>query len=289
MSEAADPPGAGRAGIDLNVDAGESFGRWRVADESLVFPHATSVNLACGFHAGDPSNLLASIGLALRHGLAIGAHPGYPDKVGFGRRAMQVSQGELVADTIYQLGAVAALVAVALAAAAAGRAAASAATATAAEAGARPSGLHHVKAHGALYNQMLTEPAVASAFAEAVAAYDPTLPVLVLAGRGGDVMRSAIDAAGLEAIAEAFPDRAYLSDGTLAPRHLPGSVLADPAEIAERAVAMAIGSPFAALDGGEARVEAATLCLHGDGSSAPAAAAAVRSALDRAGIDVRAF
>ncbi|HET8986274.1 MAG TPA: LamB/YcsF family protein, partial [Trueperaceae bacterium] len=139
------------------------------------------------------------------------------------------------------------------------------------------------------YNQMMTEPAVARAFAEAVAAYDPDLPVLVLAGRGGDLMRSAVDAAGLEAVAEAFPDRAYLQDGTLAPRQLPGSVLADPGVIAERAVAMATGTPFAALDGGEARVEAATLCLHGDGNSAPAAAAAVRAALERAGIDVRAF
>lgn len=262
-----------RASIDLNVDAGESFGPWRVADETAVFPHASSVNLACGFHAGDPANLLVSIRLALQHGLALGAHPGYPDKVGFGRRAMHLSRAELEADTIYQLGAVAALVK-----------AAGAELATPA-----PASLHHVKAHGALYNQMLTEPAVARAFAEAVAAYDVDLPVLVLAGPGGDVMRAAVEAAGLEAVAEAFPDRAYLRDGTLAPRHLTGAVLVGPAAIAERAVAMAAGAPFAALDSGETRVAAATLCLHGDGATAPAAAAAVRLALERAGLSVRAF
>jgi UPF0271 protein len=136
---------------------------------------------------------------------------------------------------------------------------------------------------------MMLEPAVARAFAEAVAAYDPDLPVLVLAGPGGDVMRSAVDAVGLEAVAEAFPDRAYVRDGTLAPRQLTGSVLDDPVAIAQRAVAMATGAPFAALDGGETVVAAASLCLHGDGASAPAAAAAVRVALEQAGLAVRAF
>lgn len=259
--------------VDLNVDAGESFGRWHVSDEAALFPHVSSVNLACGFHAGDPANLLVSIGLALQHGLALGAHPGYPDKVGFGRRDMRLSPAELRADTVYQLGALAALVRVA----------------AGGDAKDAPAALHHVKAHGALYNQMLSEPAVARAFAEAVAAYDARLPVMVLAGPGGDTMRAAVDAAGLEAVDEAFPDRAYLRDGTLAPRTLPGSVLVEPDAIAERAVAMATGTPFAALDGGEARVSAATLCLHGDGASAPRAAAAVRLALDRAGLSVRAF
>jgi len=259
--------------IDLNVDAGESFGHWRVSDEGAVFPHVTSVNLACGFHAGDPAGLITSIELALGHGLALGAHPGFPDRVGFGRRAMQLSAAELTADTVYQLGALAALIRVA---------------------GARASQpdaarLHHVKAHGALYNQMAREPAVARAFAAAVAAYDPTLPVLVLAGPGGDIMRAALAAEGIESVDEAFPDRAYLRDGTLAPRSLPGAVLVEPADIAERAVAMATGEPFAALDGGATRVSAVTLCLHGDGVSAPVAAAAVRRALDRAGLNVEAF
>ena len=267
----------GLSSIDINVDAGESFGRWRVAEEGAFFAHVTSVNLACGFHAGDPANLTTSIELALASGLALGAHPGYPDKVGFGRRAMLLSRAELVADTIYQLGAVAALVA-AVGARFAGR-----------SDGAPPSGLHHVKAHGALYNQMLADASVASAFAAGVHDYDATLPVLVLAGKGGDVMRSAVEAAGLAAVAEAFPDRAYLRDGTLAPRTMHAAVLVEPAAIAERAVAMATGAPFPALDGGEARVTAATLCLHGDGASAPAAARAVREALERAGIGVRAW
>src|SRR5690606_24465951 len=141
-------PGSERrlASIDINVDAGESFGRWQVADERALFAHVTSVNLACGFHAGDPAGLTASIELALASGLALGAHPGYPDKVGFGRRAMQLSRAELIADTIYQLGAVAALLA-----------------AVGTRCG-QPARLHHVKAHGALYNQMLTDEVVARAF-----------------------------------------------------------------------------------------------------------------------------
>lgn len=266
-------PGSERrlASIDINVDAGESFGRWQVADERALFAHVTSVNLACGFHAGDPAGLTASIELALASGLALGAHPGYPDKVGFGRRAMQLSRAELIADTIYQLGAVAALLA-----------------AVGTRCG-QPARLHHVKAHGALYNQMLTDEVVARAFAAGVHDYDASLPVLVLAGRGGDLMRSAVEATGLPTVEEAFPDRGYLRDGTLAPRDVPGAVLVDDVAIAQRAVAMATGTPFAALDGGEAHVTAATLCLHGDGASAPAAAQAVRESLLRAGLSVTAW
>lgn len=254
--------------IDLNVDTGESFGRWRVADEAAVYPYVTSVNLACGFHAGDPANLLDSIRSALRHGLALGAHPGYPDKVGFGRRDMQLDERELFADTIYQLGALTGLIR----------------AATSSVPDVHVGALRHVKAHGALYQRMTVDAETARAFARAVATFDARLPVMVLAGPGGAAMRAATVEVGVRVIEEAFPDRAYLRDGRLAPRSLAGSVLSDPDLIAARAVAMASGEPFAALDGGETLVVADTLCLHGDGVSAPAAARAVRSALEGAGI-----
>jgi len=288
--------------IDLNVDAGESFGRWRVADEAKVYPYVSSVNLACGFHAGDPANLMDSITLALEHGLALGAHPGYPDKVGFGRRDMQLDERELLADTIYQLGALTSLVRAASlvrvtrlmragADADAMRVGADAdernQVAAQSAVDADTPTLNHVKAHGALYQRMMVDPDVAGTFARAVALFDARLPVFVLAGAGGAVMRAAAATVGVKTVEEAFPDRAYLRDGSLAPRRMSGSVLTEPGLIAERAVAMASGVPFAALDGGETRVEADTLCLHGDGVSAHEAARAVHGALTGIGIVVR--
>jgi 5-oxoprolinase (ATP-hydrolysing) subunit A len=251
--------------IDLNADAGESFGRWSVCDEPALFPHLTSVNLACGFHAGDPQNMLRSIALARQHGVAVGAHPGHPDKVGFGRREIRLSAEELEADVLYQLSALAGLLRVSGA------------------------GMHHVKAHGALYFQMMRDEDTAGTVAAAVARFDPALPLVVLAGAGGDVMRAAARETGLRAVNEAFPDRAYTNDGRLAPRDVPGAMFAEPERIAERAVAMARGEPFDAIDGGQVVVEAETLCLHGDGASAPEAARAVRSALEASGVRLKAF
>ena len=251
--------------IDLNADAGEAFGRWRVADEAALFPHLTSVNLACGFHAGDPKTMLESVRLAKRAGVAVGAHPGFPDKVGFGRRDLSASETEVYADTLYQLGALKAFL------------------------GLENLALHHVKAHGALYLKMARDPDTARAVAAAVAAFDPALPLVVLGGPGGRVMAREAEAAGLKTVAEAFPDRAYLADGALAPRGMTGSVLDDPEHVAERAVAMATGKALEALDGGTVTVQADTLCLHGDNENAPANAAAVRRALAAAGVEVRAF
>ena len=273
---------AGRS-IDINVDAGESFGRWRVADEAGVFPYVSSVNLACGFHAGDPANLLRSIAMALEHGLSLGAHPGYPDKVGFGRRDMQLADHELFADTVYQLGALDGLVRAATRGSVRDPAGDGQARA------AHAAQLGHVKAHGALYQRTMSDRAAAAAFARAVTLYDAGLAVLVLAGPGGAIMRETAADAGLRTVDEAFPDRAYLRSGSLAPRAMNGAVLTDPGLIAERAVAMAIGRPFKALDGGEAVVTAETLCLHGDGASAPEAARAVHRALTSAGVAVRSF
>ena len=251
--------------VDLNADAGEAFGHWRVADEGALFPYLTSVNLACGFHAGDPLTMQRSVRLAKRSGVQVGAHPGFPDLVGFGRRDLAASPEEVYTDVLYQLGALAAFL------------------------GAEGLPMHHVKAHGALYFKMMREPETARAVAEAVATFDATLPLVVLAGAGGQVMQEQASALGLRVVTEAFPDRAYLADGRLAPRTLEGAVLDDPDTIAERAVKMATGAPLSALDGGRVVLEADTLCLHGDHPRAAQNAEAVRRALAEAAVKVRAF
>ena len=251
--------------IDLNADAGESFGRWQVVDERQLFAFLSSVNLACGFHAGDPLGLRESIAIAAEHGAAIGAHPGFPDKVGFGRRDLTVATAELEADVLYQLGAVAAL---------------------AAAVGQR---LNHVKAHGALYHQMTVNERVAEAFTRAVLALKQDVPVVVLAGPGGELMRAAVERMGGRVISEAFPDRAYLASGLLAPRSMEGAVINDAYEIAERAVALATEQTIPALDGGTVTVKARTLCLHGDGPTAVKAARAVRATLEHAGVVITAY
>lgn len=251
--------------IDLNADAGESFGNWRLANEEALFPQLSSVNLACGFHAADPLTMHSSVALARKHGLAVGAHPGFMDKAGFGRRDIAASFEEIMTDTLYQLGALQAFLQLA------------------------DMPMHHVKAHGALYLKMMQEEQAARAVCEAVANFNPQLPLVVLAGAGGKLMQTVAKEMGLRTVAEAFPDRAYLANGQLAPRKLEGSVLNQPELIAERAVAMASGKPIAALDGGELVIEAQTLCLHGDNANAPQAAAALRQALSQAGFTVQAF
>lgn len=249
--------------IDLNADAGESFGPWPLGQDEALFPLVSSVNLACGFHAGDPLTMRRAIGLAKRHGVAVGAHPGYPDLVGFGRRALAASFEEVFADVLYQLGAL--------------------------EAFLRAEGLElrHVKPHGALYLTMMRDETTARAVAAAIAAFDARLPVVVLAGPGGETMRRVAEEAGLSMLSEAFPDRGYLADGRLAGREVPDAVLHDPQAIAERARRMALGEAFAALDGGEVRVRADTLCLHGDHPAAVTNAKTVRNALEAAGVAVR--
>ena len=243
--------------IDLNGDLGESYGRWQVADEAALVPSLTSVNLACGFHAGDPTSIRAAIRLAATHRVAIGAHPGYPDLRGFGRVAMALSPQQVRDDVLYQLGALQALC----------------------HAEGEP--LRHVKPHGALYHAVAEDPASAEAFAEAVAAFDAGLPVMVRAGsRAEEVMESA----GLRILPEAFLDRAYLPDGSLVPRHRPGALLHDVEEIVERAVRLARDRTVVAVDGSELRLDAVTLCLHGDGAGAAAIARRVRDTLAAAGV-----
>ena len=231
--------------IDLNCDCGESFGAYRLGDDAAILPLITSANIACGFHAGDPSVMRHTLRLAAQVGVAVGAHPGYPDLQGFGRREMTFTPAEVEGLILYQVGALAAL--------------------------ARAEGveLTHVKPHGALYNQAAKDAALAGAIAQAVKAFSRELILVGLAG-------SQLVAAGIElcltTAGEAFPDRAYNADGTLRSRNLPGAVLEDPAQVASNAVQLA------------QREGVQTLCLHGDNPSALENARQVRAALAAAGV-----
>lgn len=245
--------------IDLNSDLGEAFGAWPMGQDGQLMPLISSANVACGFHAGDPATMRATVRLARAHGVAVGAHPGFPDLVGFGRREMQVRPAEVEDFVLYQIGALAAV--------------------------AHSEGvtLQHVKAHGALYNMACRDQALAEAIAAAVSAFDPSL---VLFGLPGSALLQAGLDAGLPVAAEAFADRAYLPDGTLAPRTLPGSVIHDVDAVVARAVTMVTESTVVALDGTRLALEADTLCLHGDTPGAAALAAAIRRGLEDAGVTI---
>lgn len=242
--------------IDLNSDVGESFGAWQIGDDAALLPLVTSANIACGWHAGDPLVMARTLRLARQAGVAAGAHPGYPDLQGFGRREMALTPEEAEAFTLYQIGALAAL--------------------------ARAEGveLRHVKPHGALYNQAAREPALAQAVARGVARFSRTL---VLVGLAGSALITAGQAAGLRVAAEGFPDRAYNPDGTLQSRRRPGAVLESPDEVAAHAVDLALNGIASA---GGARLPVDTLCLHGDNPAAVASAQAVRAALAHQGVAV---
>ena len=248
--------------IDLNSDLGESFGAWRVGADEAMFAIVSSANVACGFHAGDPLTMAESVGRAARHGVALGAHPGYRDLVGFGRRALDTSPAEIAAELLAQLGALDGI--------------------------ARGSGLRvrYVKAHGALYHRLAADEPAAHAFAEAVARYDPTLPLL---GQPSSALERAADAAGLRFAREAFVDRGYVADGSLVPRGEPGAIVDDPAAAADRALELAGTGGIAADDGSRVELAPDSLCLHGDTPGAVAMARAVRDALEAAGVEIRAF
>ena len=251
--------------IDINADAGESFGNWQAADEAALFPFLSSVNLACGFHAGDGLNMQESVELAAKHNLAIGAHPSFNDLAGFGRRYMAVAEKELYADIIYQLGALNGFLQL------------------------KNLKMHHVKPHGALYAAVMKEEKTARAVVQAIFDFDSSLPLLTLAGKAGQGLRRIAGDIGLKVVAEAFPDRAYSPDASLLPRSMPGAVLNEPEEIAERAVLMAAGRPFKSSDGSEIIINAETLCIHGDNSNSAKTAKAVHEALLAEGIEIKAF
>ncbi len=248
-----------RASIDLNADVGESLGPWSMGDDDRLIPLVSSVNIACGFHAGDPATIQRTVALAVAAGAAIGAHPGYPDLVGFGRRDMAMSAEDLEAAIVYQVGAVAMF---------------------ARSAGAE---LRHVKAHGALYNRAAEDPTVARTIARAVRRCSPELALI---GRAGSALIDAGREAGLAVGSEGFPDRAYEANGSLRSRQLPGSVLTDSAAVAGRAVSMARDGIVIAVDGSTVNITVDTLCLHGDTPGAAEHALAVRAALVAAGIGI---
>lgn len=248
--------------MDLNSDLGEGFGRWALGDDDAMLDVVTSANIACGFHAGDPSIMRRVCERAVERGVVIGAQVGYRDLAGFGRRFIDVEPHTLTQDVIYQIGALDAFARIA---------------------GAR---VRYVKPHGALYNAIGRHEEQAAAVVRAVVELDPTLPVL---GLPGSAWLRRAEAAGLTVVPEAFADRAYTPEGTLAPRGEPGAVLQDVDEIARRCVAMATGEPISDVNGGLLRLTPASICVHGDTPGAVAIARAVRAALAGAGADVAAF
>ncbi|WP_426516274.1 LamB/YcsF family protein [Diaminobutyricibacter sp. McL0618] len=248
--------------IDLNSDLGESFGAWRMGDDEAMLSVVSSANVACGFHAGDASVMLAACTTAARNGVTVGAHVSYRDLAGFGRRAMDVPSRELYADVLYQLAALDGIARVA---------------------GTR---VAYVKPHGALYNRIVSDDEQADAVATAVADFDPALPLLGLAG--SSISRRA-RARDLAFVHEAFVDRGYLPDGSLVPRGRPGDLLSGDDAIAARAVDLVLTGRVAAADGTVIEVQVDSLCVHGDTSGAVGMAHAVRSALTAAGIRIEAF
>ena len=248
--------------VDLNSDVGESFGAWTSGEDEALIPLVTSVNVACGFHAGDPLVIERTVALAVRSRAAIGAHPGYPDLVGFGRREMEMAPAELEAAIVYQLGAIGAF--------------------------ARAAGadLRHVKPHGALYNRAAVDPAVAESIARAVQRVSGDL---VLVGLAGSVLLEAGRSAGLRVAAEAFADRAYEPDGRLRSRRLPGAVHTSAAAAAAQAVSIVRDGQVTSHGGSNLAVHADTICIHGDTPAAPEFARAIRAALAEAGVTIAAL
>jgi UPF0271 protein len=246
--------------IDVNCDMGESFGAYTIGRDEEVIQHVTSVNVACGFHAGDPMVMRRTVKLAKKYGVAVGAHPGFPDLMGFGRRNMSVTREEAHNYMTYQIGALRAFC------------------------NSENIELQHVKAHGALYNMAVDDPDLAAAIAESVKEFTPTPVVLVLAK--SQLQRTCEDA-GLKVAREAFADRAYNPDGTLVSRRIPGAVIKDKEQIEKRVLHIVRESKVFSLDGKPVdlgRVD--SICVHGDNPEAVEIAAAIRSTFQREGISV---
>lgn len=248
--------------IDLNSDLGESFGAWRMGDDEAMLDIVSSANVACGFHAGDPAGILRTLRSAVERGVAIGAHVGYRDLAGFGRRNMDPSSEELVGDVIYQIGALQGL------AAAAG------------------GSVTYVKPHGALYNTIAIDERQAGDVIAAIRAVDSGLVLMALAG---SPLVAQARAAGLAVVAEAFADRAYTASGHLVSRREKGAVLEDPAEITRRMIRMVAEGVVPSVDGDEARIDAQSICVHGDNPAAVRIARQLREGLEREGFEIRPF
>ena len=248
--------------IDLNSDVGESFGNWKMGDDAAVFESVSSANVACGFHAGDPSTIAQTCRDAVAAGVTIGAHPAYRDLAGFGRRFLDCSYTELFDDVLYQLGALQAM------------------------ARAAGSEIRYVKPHGALYNTIVRHEVHAKAVIDAVRTFDKDLPVLLLPGAVAlDVARDA----GLRGVTEAFADRNYNPDGTLVSRREANAVIHDADQVTANMVRLATQGTITAVDGTEIPMSAESICVHGDTPGAVAMARAVRAGLENAGVTIQSF
>jgi 5-oxoprolinase (ATP-hydrolysing) subunit A len=253
---------SGGSSVDLNADLGEGFGIWTLGDDEALLGVVTSANVACGFHAGDPTTMRRVCAGAARAGVAVGAQVAYRDLAGFGRRFIDVAPAELADDVLYQLAALDGI--------------------------ARAEGgqVRYVKPHGALYNATVAHEAQAQAVVDAVVAHDPSLPVL---GLPGSALLRAAEEAGLRPVPEGFADRGYTAAGGLVPRGGPGALVHDPAEVARRAVRMAVEGTVLAVDGSTVRADVTSICVHGDTPGAVELARAVRSALTDAGVVLAPF
>ena len=248
--------------IDLNCDLGESFGAYTIGCDEQILPCITSANIACGFHAGDPSIMRRSVELCKQYGVQVGAHPGLPDLVGFGRRKMAITPRQAADYVAYQVGALYAFC----------------------QAAGVP--LHHVKPHGALYNMAAKDRALADAICQAVQQSAPGVILLALAG---SEMVAAANAIGLPVASEVFADRGYQPDGTLVPRGQPGAMIEDEDQAIARVLRMAREGTVVANDGSVIRLQADSVCVHGDGPKALAFVKNLQAALPAAGVEVRHF
>ena len=247
--------------VDLNCDMGESFGAWTLGNDAALMPFITSANVACGFHAGDPAVMKATVRAALRHNVAIGAHPGLPDLAGFGRRNLDISPAEAFDMTVYQLGALQAV-----ARAEGGR-------------------LHHLKPHGALYNMAATNAALAEALAEAVYRVQPEL---LLYGLASSELTKAGEKLGLRTAHEVFADRTYQANGTLTPRRQPDALITDASVAIAQVLRLVQSGVVRTQQGPDVAMRADTVCLHGDGAHALEFAQRLNQELRAAGVHLHA-
>lgn len=245
--------------VDLNSDLGESFGRYTLGMDEKVIPLITSANVACGYHASDPVVMDQTLRRAKAAGIRVGAHPGFPDLMGFGRRNMKVSPEEARAYTLYQVGALSAFC--------------------------RANGLtmQHVKPHGAFYNMAAKDYELAKAICEGIRAFDDNLIVLALSG--GELARAAADL-GLRTAQEVFADRAYEEDGTLVDRRKEGAMVTDEETAIARVVRMVKERKVTAITGKEIPIRADSVCVHGDGAKALAFVERIRAELSKEGVTV---
>lgn len=245
--------------IDLNCDVGESFGAYSIGEDEKVLPYITSANIACGFHGGDPNLMEHTVGLAIKYGVKIGAHPGLPDLQGFGRRNMDISPREAYQMVVYQIGALQAFVT------------------------AQGGIMHHVKPHGALYNMAAKREDLAIGIAQAVFKVNPTL---TLYGLAGSQLIKAGQKVGLKVANEVFADRTYQPDGSLTPRSHPQALIHDASQAVTQVMEMVKKGKVTAITGDQLSISAETLCLHGDSPHALTFARTIRGKLEEAGIQV---